>query len=135
MYGFVTKALESLVGKGLLSKEKLESFNLPTYGPSVDEVKEIVTKSHMFDLDHIKLFEANWDPYDDSEGDVVLDGANSSLNISNLIRSVLESLIASHFRGNILDALFQEFRSLVAQHLKRQKTKFALIVMSLKKIY
>ncbi len=89
----------------------------------------------MFDLDHIKLFEANWDPYDDSEGDVVLDGANSSLNISNLIRSVLESLIASHFGGNILDALFQEFRSLVAQHLKREKTKFALIVMSLKKIY
>lgn len=118
-----------------MSKEKLESFILPVYGPSVDEVKEIVAKSRMFDLDHIKLFEANWDPYDDSEGDVVLDSANSSLNIRNLIRSVLESMIASHFGGSILDAIFQEFRSLVAQHLKREKTKFAVIVMSLKKIY
>ncbi|EEC80303.1 hypothetical protein OsI_22335 [Oryza sativa Indica Group] len=135
MFGFVSKALESLVEKGLVSKEKLESFILPVYGPSVDEVKEIVAKSRMFDLDHIKLFEANWDPYDDSEGDVVLDSANSSLNIRNLIRSVLESMIASHFGGSILDAIFQEFRSLVAQHLKREKTKFAVIVMSLKKIY
>uniref|UniRef100_A0A0E0L9V3 Uncharacterized protein n=1 Tax=Oryza punctata TaxID=4537 RepID=A0A0E0L9V3_ORYPU len=135
IFGLVAKALESLVGKGLVSKEKLESFNLPIYGPSVDEVKEIVTKSHMFNLDHIKLIEANWDPYDDSEGDVVHDGANSSLNISKFIRPALESLIASHFGGSILDALFEEFRSLVAQHLKREKTKFAVIVMSLKKIY
>uniref|UniRef100_A0A0E0L9V7 Jasmonate O-methyltransferase n=1 Tax=Oryza punctata TaxID=4537 RepID=A0A0E0L9V7_ORYPU len=80
--------------QGLVNKEKLESFNLPIYGPSVDEVKEIVMKSHMFDLDHMKLFEANWDPYDDSVDDVVHDIASSSQNITTGIRSVLESLIA-----------------------------------------
>uniref|UniRef100_A0A0E0PVN6 Uncharacterized protein n=1 Tax=Oryza rufipogon TaxID=4529 RepID=A0A0E0PVN6_ORYRU len=132
--GCVAKSLESLVCKGLVNKEKLESFNLPIYGPSDDEVMEIVMESHMFDLVHMKLFEANWDPYDDSVDDVVHDIASSSQNITTGIRSVLESLIASHFGESILDVLFQEFRPLVAQHLEREKTKYAVIVMSLKKI-
>uniref|UniRef100_A0A0E0DZQ7 Jasmonate O-methyltransferase n=1 Tax=Oryza meridionalis TaxID=40149 RepID=A0A0E0DZQ7_9ORYZ len=132
--GCVAKSLESLVCKGLVNKEKLESFNLPIYGPSDDEVMEIVMESHMFDLVHMKLFEVNWDPYDDSVDDVVHDIASSSQNITMGIRSVLESLIASHFGESILDVLFQEFRPLVAQHLEREKTKYAVIVMSLKKI-
>lgn len=116
-----------------MEKEKLDSFNLPTYGPSVGEVKAILKKSNLFDIDHIKLFEANWDPYDDSEGDVVLDSTQSSVNIVKCIRSVLESLIASHFGKTILDTLFVEYTHRIAKHLEKEKTKFALIILSLKK--
>ena len=114
--------------------KKLESFNLPVYGPSVAEVKEVVMQSKLFSMDQIKLFEANWDPFDDSEGDDVHDIACSSLNIARGLRSVLKSLIASHFGEAIVDALFVEFRSLVSKHLEVEKTKYALIATSLKKI-
>ncbi|KAL6594290.1 hypothetical protein ACP70R_048483 [Stipagrostis hirtigluma subsp. patula] len=134
LFGLVARSLQSLVNKGLVEKEKLESFNLPVYGPSVAEVKEVVMQSHMFNMNHIKLFEANWDPYDDSEGDDVQDSARSSMNAAKCIRSVLKSLIACHFGETILDALFTEFACLVAKHLEEEKTKYAIIVMSLKKI-
>ncbi|KAG2632783.1 hypothetical protein PVAP13_2NG124800 [Panicum virgatum] len=122
LFGLVARSLQSLVLKGLVEKQKLESFNLPVYGPSVAEVKEVVMQSKLFSMDQIKLFEANWDPFDDSEGDDVHDIACSSLNIARGLRSVLKSLIASHFEEAI------------AKHLEVEKTKYALIATSLKKI-
>ncbi|KAL6638877.1 hypothetical protein ACP70R_023513 [Stipagrostis hirtigluma subsp. patula] len=134
LFGLVARSLQFLVNKGLVEKEKLESFNLPVYGPSVAEVKEVVMQSHMFNMNHIKLFEANWDPYDDSEGDDVQDSARSGMNVAKCIRSVLKTLIAGHFGETIVDAVFTEYARLVTKHLEEEKTKYAIIVVSLKKI-
>ncbi|CAD6248132.1 unnamed protein product [Miscanthus lutarioriparius] len=133
LFALVARALQSLVLKGLVDKEKLESFNLPVYGPSVGEVKELVMQSHLFNMDLIKQFEMNWDPFDDSEGDDVEDTARSSMNIAKLIRSVLKPLIVPHFGETIIDTWFTELRSLVVEHLEMEKTKFTTIIMSLKK--
>ena len=117
-----------------MEKERLEAFNLPLYGPSIAEVKEIVMESHMFKLDHIKLLELNWDPYDDTEGDDVHNSVRSGMNVSKLVRALMEPLIASHFGENILDLLFADYSYLLAKHLEQEKTKTAFIIMSLKKL-
>lgn len=88
----------------------------------------------MFELDHIKLFETNWDPYDDTEGDDVLDSVCSGISVSMFIRAGLGPLIAGHFGETILDALFKEYACLVSKHLEKEKTKFATITMSLTKV-
>jgi hypothetical protein len=49
------------------------------------------------------------------------------------MRPALKSLIVHHFGETIIDAWFTEFRSLVVEHLEKEKTKFTTIVMSLKK--
>ncbi|KAG0541751.1 hypothetical protein BDA96_02G044600 [Sorghum bicolor] len=134
LYGLLARSLQSLVAKGLVEKERLEAFNLPLYGPSIAEVKEIVMESHMFKLDHIKLLELNWDPYDDTEGDDVHDSVRSGMNVSKLVRALMEPLIASHFGENILDLLFADYSYLLAKHLEQEKTKTAFIIMSLKKL-
>ncbi|KAM0914437.1 hypothetical protein ACQ4PT_011611 [Festuca glaucescens] len=134
LFGLLSESLQTLVVKGLVEKEKLSSFNLPPYGPSVGEVTTSVKESGVFDMPHIKQFEQNWDPYDDSEGEGVLDSASSSVNGAKCIRSVMESLVTSHFGETVLDALFEEFTRRVAEHLEKEKTKFNVIVLTLKKI-
>ncbi|WVZ90399.1 hypothetical protein U9M48_036705 [Paspalum notatum var. saurae] len=42
LFGLVARSLQYLVLKGLIEKEKVESFNLLVYEPSVAEVKEVV---------------------------------------------------------------------------------------------
>ncbi|RLN12918.1 anthranilate O-methyltransferase 2-like [Panicum miliaceum] len=133
-YGLLAQSLQSLVDEDLLEKEKLDSFYLPNYSPSVGEVVAIVEQSGLFNMNHIKLFETNWDPYNDSESDVVHDSVRSGLNVAKCLRAVMEPLIASHFGETILDTLFKEYAQRVAKHFEKEKiTKHAVIVLSMKK--
>jgi jasmonate O-methyltransferase len=99
----------------------------------VKEVKELIDKNSLFDIDHIKLFESNWDPQDDSDGNVTLDCASSGANVAKCIRAVLEPLIVDHFGEEIIEDLFVEYGSIVAEHLEKAKAKYPIIVVSLKK--
>lgn len=118
--------------QGRVEKEKLNSFNLPFYSPSVDEVKVVIRQSELFDINHIELFESNWDPHDDLDGDLVLDSIQSGVNVARSIRAVAEPLIAHHFGKYILDDLFEIYAQNVAKHLEKVKTKYPVIVLSLK---
>ncbi|TVU11857.1 hypothetical protein EJB05_45466 [Eragrostis curvula] len=133
-YGLLAQSLQSLVDEGLVEKEKLESFYIPIYSPSVHEVEEIVKQNGSFYVNHIQLFELNWDPYDDSESDVLHDSVQSGANVAKCLRAVMESLVASHFGDSIIDTLFTEYARRVAKHLKKEKTKHAVIVLSMKKV-
>ncbi|KAK3132076.1 hypothetical protein QOZ80_6AG0515420 [Eleusine coracana subsp. coracana] len=132
-YGLLGQSLRSLVDKGLVEKEKLESFYIPIYSPSVHEVEDVVKQNESFNINHIQLFELNWDPYDDSESDVH-DSVQSGTNVANCLRAVMESVVASHFGDTIIDMLFTEYARLVAKHLKKEKTKHAVIVLTMKKV-
>jgi jasmonate O-methyltransferase len=116
-----------------VEKEKLDSFNLPYYAPSVKEVKALINKNGLFEIEHIKLFESNWDPQDDTEGDVVRDCASSGANVAKCIRAVLEPLIADHFGEDIIEELFMVYATIVAKHLEKGKAKYPIITVSLKK--
>ncbi|GJM99925.1 hypothetical protein PR202_ga17068 [Eleusine coracana subsp. coracana] len=119
---------------GSVQREKLCSFNLPFYAPSVNEVKAIINQMEMFSIECIKLFESNWDPHDDSNAEVVLDCDRSADSIAMCIRAVIGPLIADHFGESILDELFLEYASVVAKHLRKGIARYSVIVVSLKKI-
>jgi len=119
--------------QGRVEKEKLDSFNLPFYAPSVDEVRDVIRQSEAFDINHIQLFEYNWDPHDDDldDGELVLDSSRSGANVAQCIRAVIEPLVARHFGEHILDDLFEIYARNVAAHLRKVKTKYPVIVLSL----
>uniref|UniRef100_A0A453PU45 Benzoate carboxyl methyltransferase n=1 Tax=Aegilops tauschii subsp. strangulata TaxID=200361 RepID=A0A453PU45_AEGTS len=131
LHGLLSRSVQSLVDEGLVEKEKLDSFNLPLYGPSMEEVKAVVEQSQQFRMNHIKLFETNWDPYDDSEGNDVHDSVQSGINVSKSLRAVMEPLFASHFGESVLDKLFKKFAYNVEVHLEMEKTKYSVITLSL----
>uniref|UniRef100_A0ACD6ANR6 Uncharacterized protein n=1 Tax=Avena sativa TaxID=4498 RepID=A0ACD6ANR6_AVESA len=133
VFGLLGQSLESLVEEGLIEREKLNSFNVPFYGPSIDEVKTVVKQSGLFDINHIKLFQSNWDPYDDSEGDGVSDSLQSGINVSKCYRAAMEPILASHFGEPVLHRLFEQFAYNIMEHLESEKTKYSIIVVSLKK--
>ncbi|KAF7100514.1 hypothetical protein CFC21_102020 [Triticum aestivum] len=133
LYGLIAQSLEYLVEEGLLERGKLNSFNLPFYGPSLTEVKMVIKQSGLFDINHVELFESNWDPHDNSESNEVRDPLRSGMNVSKSLRAVMEPLFTSHFGESMLDKLFDKFTYNVAEHLAREKTKYSIIFLSLKR--
>ncbi|CAM0943504.1 unnamed protein product [Alopecurus aequalis] len=135
MYELLSESLRSLVLKGRVEKAKLDSFNLPLYAPSVDEVKAVINHTKLFDIEHIGLIELNWDPQDDDSDDdhVLPDPASSGTNLAKTVRSVLGPLIAGHFGEDIIDELFAAYASILARHLEEGNAKCPVIVVSLKK--
>lgn len=133
LYGLIAQSLEYLVEEGLLERERLNSFNMPFYGPSVTEVKTVIKQSGLFDINHVKLLESNWDPCDNSESNDMHDPLQSGINVSKSLRAVMEPLLTSHFGESVLDVLFDKFAYNVTEHLVREKTKYSIIVLSLKR--
>ncbi|KAF3338701.1 anthranilate O-methyltransferase 1-like protein [Carex littledalei] len=131
--GWFAESLDSMVREGLVEEENLDNFNLPFYSPSAEEVKAIVNSQGLFDIIHFQTFESNLDPFDDDLDDVVLDNVRSGANYAKALRSVLESMIVSHFGSHIVDDLFSRFATKVAKHLIKEKLKVPVLVLSLKK--
>ncbi|WVZ80385.1 hypothetical protein U9M48_027860 [Paspalum notatum var. saurae] len=131
--GLLAQSIQSHVHKGLIQEEKLDAFNLPVYGPSVDEVNAVVRESELFNINFVQLFESNWDPYDDLEGHGVQHTIQSGMNVAKSIRAVMEPLFTSHFGGSVLDELFKEYARNVAKHLESEKTMYSVIVLSLQR--
>ncbi|CAD6226445.1 unnamed protein product [Miscanthus lutarioriparius] len=129
----LSQALEYLVPKGLVEKEKLSSFNMPYYAPSLDEVTQLIKQNDLFDIEDIRLFESNWDAYDDSDGDVVLNCSSSAENIAKIIRAGIEPLIMNHFGEDILEELFMVYAAMLAKNLEKGKAMCPVIVVILNK--
>jgi anthranilate O-methyltransferase len=114
-----------------VEKEKLDSFNLPFYVPSVDEVRDVIAQSQAFDVIHIQLFDVKWDGGDDDVEMEDYGGVESSVSVARSIRAVVGPLIARHFGEHILDHLFELYAKNVAMHLQKVKTKYPVILVSL----
>ncbi|RRT76052.1 hypothetical protein BHE74_00002382 [Ensete ventricosum] len=142
LWGLLAEALNSMASEVInplspaapfISKDKVDSFNLPFYGPSMQEVKSVIHDEGLFDLDQAQILESNWDPFDDSEDDLAYDNVANGKNVARYIRAVIEPLIAHQFGDAILDELFLRYADNVSKHCLKVKTKFTILVIGLKR--
>ncbi|WOL12343.1 anthranilate O-methyltransferase 3 [Canna indica] len=134
LFELLAEALNSMASEGIIAKDKVDNFNVPCFGASMDEVKSVILSEGLFDLEEAHIFQSNWDPFDDSDDDLVLDYVVSGNNTVKCLRAVLEPLIANHFGDALqLDDLFSRYAKNIADHLLKEKTKYTVFVVALKK--
>ncbi|KAH9317730.1 hypothetical protein KI387_019499, partial [Taxus chinensis] len=97
-------AIQDLVSQGLIEEEKLDSFNIPYYGPSPEELKNEVQKQGSFTIVGLKVIigRYNVENIDDNKKEL------NAKFFSKQMRAVLESLISYHFGGGVVDAIFNK---------------------------
>nr|GEV07044.1 salicylate carboxymethyltransferase-like [Tanacetum cinerariifolium] len=133
-------ALQEMVFEGLVDEAKLDSFNLPQYTASPTEIMNLVECEGSFTLDHLKIFDVNWEAwkiknYDKysshskkAEGHVIGHG------VAKAIRAGIESLVSNHFGEAIVDDVFTRYEKFLAQRMSTEKKEAVVsITISLTK--
>nr|CAD1842736.1 unnamed protein product [Ananas comosus var. bracteatus] len=121
---------------GLIEEEKVDSFNLPWYEPSMEEVKDEITIQGSFAIKKIELFEVNWD--DNSQEAPQNDhnynpGAKSAQTLAKAVRAGLESMLKSHFGEAIIEKLFERYCFLLEEYYSKYKAELTNILIVLER--
>ncbi|CAN1157626.1 Salicylate carboxymethyltransferase [Linum perenne] len=130
----ISVALNQMAHDGFISKERLDSFNIPLFMPSPKEIEVEVQKQGAFAIDQIEVTEGSWDPYKGEEN-VAESEKDCGHNVAKCMRAVAEPLLASHFGSNqkIIDEVFRRYRVLVSEWMFTKKASFVNVTVSLTK--
>ncbi|KAG2664613.1 hypothetical protein I3760_16G090200 [Carya illinoinensis] len=100
-YQPLESSLLDMVNEEIISKDKMDSFNLPIYSPSAEEIKALVIKNGYFDI--VRL--------------VTTQTKNSSLMAITVevFRAAFDDLFSKHFGSENMDQLFDRFSKKIAE--------------------
>ncbi|KAH7682781.1 Benzoate O-methyltransferase protein [Dioscorea alata] len=137
----LAQALRDMASKGVVEKEKIDSFNAPYYAPSPEEVKRAIETEGSFSINSLKSFEASWDAVKE-HNDMVKENECIAVKIrttaklmTKCIRACIESMFVSHFGEEIIDELFVRYNSLLEGYFSKNKVKLTNIVVNMKRMY
>ncbi|KAI6671523.1 hypothetical protein NL676_006408 [Syzygium grande] len=115
LWDYLGLAFQDLVSQGLIEEEKLDSYNTPYYEPYVEDVRAEIEREGSFTLHRLEIIAAPWDGVN---GGHKYDRRKTAEMTAKAIRAVNESMITSHFGGQILDSLFERFIDIMARDTK-----------------
>nr|A0A6C0WX00.1 RecName: Full=3,7-dimethylxanthine N-methyltransferase CkTbS; AltName: Full=Theobromine synthase; Short=CkTbS [Camellia sinensis var. assamica]QIC50343.1 theobromine synthase [Camellia sinensis var. assamica] len=121
-------AIAELVSQGLIDEDKLDTFNVPSYFPSLEEVKDIVERDGSFTIDHLEGFEL--DSLEMQENDKWVRGDK----FAKMVRAFTEPIISNQFGHEIMDKLYDKFTHIVVSDLEAELPKTTSIILVLSKI-
>nr|BAG84616.1 theobromine synthase [Camellia lutchuensis] len=121
-------AIAGLVSQGLIDEDKLDTFNVPYYTPSLEEVKDIVEREGSFTIDHMEGLELD-NPHM-QEKDKWVRGAK----LAKAVRAFTEPIISKQFGHEIMNKLYDKFTHIVVSELEAKKPKTTSIILVLSKI-
>ncbi|XP_052152685.1 indole-3-acetate O-methyltransferase 1-like [Oryza glaberrima] len=99
--GMFDDSWRDLIKEGMVDGEKMDSFNVPLYAPTVEEFKEVVDTDGSFKINQLELVMAS-PPVVDDPADCGMAGRM----VANYVRTLLGPLIDTHIGWVMADELF-----------------------------
>jgi len=100
------EAFEELVNEGLIEKEKLDSFNIPFYGPTMDELQSVVETEKSFEIESMRLLSGftQHPMLEVREGEEEMFGRT----VGNFYRALFENIVGTHLGSDehLVDDIF-----------------------------
>ncbi|KAL2895628.1 Salicylate carboxymethyltransferase, partial [Bienertia sinuspersici] len=118
IFDSLATALNDMVHEGLLEEEKLNTFNMPIYIPSAQELNSLVDKEGSFTLNETHISEVSW------EMTVQDDNSCKSLNhddFANCMRAVAEPLVAHHFGQANIEEMLTRYKKISKALMAKEK--------------
>lgn len=120
----------------MIEEAKLESFNIPVYEPTVEEVKHVIQEEESLFLERLEVVITAWDEGINIEGgdDDSFHGENVRVEIiSKHVQAAMEPLLSEKFDAEVIKELFVRFQKKIMQIMKVEKLESATFVISITK--
>ncbi|KAL7120797.1 hypothetical protein ACP275_02G144600 [Erythranthe tilingii] len=115
-YTLLSETLSAMVSEGLVKEDNLHSFNIPIFGPSIQEIEAAVESEGSFNLDKMEFVFVPWDAGEDCNNYEKTD--TSGKIVAKCVRAFLEPLLVVHFGSSInVDRVFDVYAEKVEEHL------------------
>ncbi|KAL5063769.1 hypothetical protein RYX36_025506 [Vicia faba] len=128
--------LNDMVLEGIISKEKLDTFNISVYYPSPFEVNKEVLEEGSFTINKLEISEVNWNTLDHWEAlDIGSEMSKSfkddGYNMAQCVRAGIESLLVCHFGKSVIEEIFDRYKNLLSDRMSKERTKFTNLTLLL----
>lgn len=111
----------------------MDTFNLPHYAATEEELKELIEEEGSFTLRKLDSFKSDWDTYI-KEANSGLDETQRAAIIGSDFRAVAEPILTNHFGAKvIMDNLFDRVKKDVLHHMVTYNCENINLVISLTK--
>ncbi|CAI8593566.1 unnamed protein product [Vicia faba] len=122
-YGWelLATALNDMVMQEIIEEEKLNTFNIPNYYPSLSEVKLEVETEGSFSINQLEVFEVNLHALD----------SDLSESLAKGTRAVIEPLLVSHFSEDVTKEVFDRHRKILTYGISKERTKMTNLIVTL----
>ncbi|XP_019166105.1 PREDICTED: salicylate carboxymethyltransferase-like [Ipomoea nil] len=132
LWELLALALNEIVAEGFAEEEKLNSFNVPLYTPSLAEAKLVVEKEGSFSIECLEASQIYWTGYNGSDDYEV----NSGYGVARSVRAVAEPMLVSHFGEGIIDELFHKYTEMIVDSIstRPETTQFTNVIVSVIKM-
>jgi len=121
--------------QGLIEEEKMDSFNIPAYKPTVEEIRHVIEEEGSFFVQRLEILISPWYEGINIEGGdgFFVDGNVRAEYITKNIRAVMEPLLSTKFGGEVINELFIRFKKKIEQIMEVEKLEGATLVISMTK--
>ncbi|GMY18187.1 loganic acid O-methyltransferase-like [Fagus crenata] len=123
MYDLIASSLLDMATEGLISEDQVDSFNLPYYAASPDEMTGLVEKNGYFSIERMELTNpATW-----------LEGPIDIRAWIMHVRAAMEGMFTKHFARETMDEIFERLIKKLSNYSEllqsRAKEKVQLFVV------
>eukprot|EP00257_Ricinus_communis_P012321 XP_002534362.2 probable caffeine synthase 3 [Ricinus communis] len=125
--------LNDMVSEGLIEESKLDSFNIPLYAASAEEVKNVIEAEGSFNINRLESFHIGWDASIDDHYKASMDKHTRGMWVANCFRAASESILTHHFGGELIDIMFQRFSVGIGEYMEMADGAYTNHVVSMTK--
>ena len=103
--------------QSLIEKKKLDSFNIPSYFPTAEEVRQLIQEEGSFNLQRLETIRTSWIKNVTDDDSFLDDDMKADILAKNL-RAAAEPILKAEFGEGIMDELFHRYKNKVVQLMK-----------------
>nr|TKR63774.1 hypothetical protein D5086_0000321590 [Populus alba] len=130
MIDYLESCFLDMVNEGIISEAKVDSFNLPMYSATLEEMKELIQRNGSFNVEKMELTTANGESNPQSYS------SYSGRILQMHLRAGIEEIISKHFGTEIIDDFFDRYAMKAEEFSRRPQSserKGALLFVVLKR--